>query len=119
MPSSVSVGSLPPRSCLIFLYSSAVMPCCRRVSGEMAGVMEVAMGNLYCRTLKLSEEGRFGGTRKKPLHPACAFEFRRETGPSGNIHTDEIHHRRDRGTHRPRQNRTGKGFDWDRRRPPS
>src|SRR5208282_5183584 len=44
MPSSVSVGSRPPRSCLIFSYSSGVRPCCRRVSGEKAEVKEVAMG---------------------------------------------------------------------------
>src|SRR5580692_10414664 len=44
MPSSVRVGSRPPRSCLIFSYSSEVKPCCRRVSGEKAEVKEVAMG---------------------------------------------------------------------------
>src|ERR1700722_3171183 len=49
MPSSVNVGSRPPRSCLIFSYSSVVRPCERRVSGEKAVVREVAMGKLYCR----------------------------------------------------------------------
>src|SRR5271168_2185966 len=44
MPSSVMVGSRPPRSCLIFSYSSGGRPCCRRVSGEKAEVREVAMG---------------------------------------------------------------------------
>jgi len=39
----VKVGSRPPRSCLIFSYSSGVRPCCRRVSGEKAEVKEVAM----------------------------------------------------------------------------
>src|ERR1700688_4301828 len=49
MPSSVSVGSRSPRSCLIFSYSSKVRPCCRSISGEKAEVMEVVMGKLYCR----------------------------------------------------------------------
>src|ERR1700691_4810771 len=56
MPSSVSVGSRCPRSCLIFSYSSAVRPCCRRVSREKAEVMEEVMGNLYCRILRPVEE---------------------------------------------------------------
>src|SRR5580692_1821760 len=43
MPSSVMVGSRPPRGCLIFSYSSSVRPCCRSVSGENAEVKEVAM----------------------------------------------------------------------------
>src|SRR5580704_6891367 len=51
IPSSVSVGSRLPRSCLIFSYSSGVRPCCWRVSGEKAGVKEVAMGYFYCRIL--------------------------------------------------------------------
>src|SRR5579872_2655550 len=46
MPSSVSVGSRSPRSCLIFSYSSDVRPCCRRVSGENAEVKEVGMEEL-------------------------------------------------------------------------
>src|ERR1700722_2675701 len=46
MPSSVRVGSRPPRSCLILSYSSEVKPCCRRVSGEKAEVKEVAMEEL-------------------------------------------------------------------------
>src|SRR5690349_16446153 len=55
MPSSVSVGSRPPSSFLIFSYSSGVSPCCRIVSGEMAGVKEVGMGrNFYCRILGCS-----------------------------------------------------------------
>src|ERR1700688_4853196 len=49
MPSSVSVGSRSPRSCLIFSYSSKVRPCCRSISGEKAEVMEAVMGKLYCR----------------------------------------------------------------------
>src|ERR1700690_3031532 len=44
MPSSVIVGSRPPRSCFIFSYSSRVRPCCRMVSGGKAEVKEVAMG---------------------------------------------------------------------------
>src|ERR1051325_2203350 len=53
MPSSVSVGSRPPRSCLIFSYSSGVSPCCRIVSGGKAAVKEVGMGrSFYCRILK-------------------------------------------------------------------
>src|SRR5215471_17240100 len=43
MPSSVIVGSRPPRSCLIFSYSPEVSPCCRIVSGEKAEVKEVGM----------------------------------------------------------------------------
>src|ERR1700722_4003426 len=46
MPSSVIVGSRSPRSCLIFSYSSAVRPCCRRVSGGKAEVKKVAMGRV-------------------------------------------------------------------------
>src|SRR5579859_4925125 len=46
MPSSVSVGSRPPRSCLIFSYSSGVRPCWRSISGEKAEVKEVAMGRV-------------------------------------------------------------------------
>src|SRR5580700_4746155 len=48
MPSSVIVGSRSPRSFLIFSYSSEVRPCCRRISGAKAGVMEVVMGKFYC-----------------------------------------------------------------------
>src|SRR5579859_925692 len=43
MPSSVRVGSRPPRSCLIFSYSSGVRPCWRMVSREKAEVKEVGM----------------------------------------------------------------------------
>src|ERR1700740_2160512 len=49
MPSSVSVGSRSPRSFFIFSYSSAVRPCCRSVSGEIAEVVEEFMGKFYCR----------------------------------------------------------------------
>src|ERR1700689_4060113 len=49
MPMSASVGSRPPSNFLIFSYSSEVRPCCRRVSGEKAEVMEVVMGKFYCR----------------------------------------------------------------------
>src|SRR6267378_2800133 len=59
MPSSVSVGSRSPRSCLIFSYSSEVRPCCRRISREKAGVVEVVMGKLYCRILKDDWVGLF------------------------------------------------------------
>src|SRR5579859_4419538 len=44
MPSSVRVGSRPPRSCLIFSYSSGVRPCWRMVSREQAGGKEVGIG---------------------------------------------------------------------------
>src|SRR6266851_8865357 len=43
MPSSVSEGSRPPRSCLIFSYSSSVRPCCRSVSGVKAWAEKVLM----------------------------------------------------------------------------
>src|ERR1039458_203107 len=66
MPSSVNVGSRCPRSSLIFSYSSDVRPCCRRVSGGKAEVMEVVMGNLYCRILQRGEEARFEGRRNPP-----------------------------------------------------
>src|SRR2546422_2023439 len=40
MPSSVNVGSHPPRSCLIFSYSSGVKPCSWTSSGVMTGVAD-------------------------------------------------------------------------------
>ena len=60
MPSSVRVGSRPPRSCLIFSYSSGVRPCCRRVSGEKAEVKEVAWEELLLSHLA----GRMGRTNR-------------------------------------------------------
>src|SRR5271170_3615007 len=51
MPSSVMVGSRPPRSCLIFSYSSGVRPCSRTISGVMARVEAVVIGKYYCRIL--------------------------------------------------------------------
>src|SRR6058998_3585368 len=55
MPSSVSVGSRPPRSCLIFSYSSAVRPCCRMVSGEKAELVGFGMErSFYCRISRRS-----------------------------------------------------------------
>src|SRR5580700_6026499 len=49
IPSSVMVGSRPPRSCLIFSYSSGVRPCSRTISGVMASVEAVVMRKYYCR----------------------------------------------------------------------
>src|SRR5579862_3423214 len=43
MPSSVSVGSRPPSSCLIFSYSSGVIPCSRTTSGVMTAVAAVVI----------------------------------------------------------------------------
>src|SRR5271169_2293927 len=40
MPSSVMVGSRPPRSCLIFSYSSGVRPCSRIISGVISKAEE-------------------------------------------------------------------------------
>src|SRR5246127_654378 len=60
MPSSVIVGSRPPRSCLIFSYSSGVSPCCWMVSGEKAEVKEVGMEELLLSHLA----GRMGRTNK-------------------------------------------------------
>src|SRR3954454_24111059 len=58
MPSSVSEGSRPPSSCLIFSYSSGVMPCSRTTSGVMTAVAAVViMGNFYCRISEI-EGGR-------------------------------------------------------------
>src|ERR1700758_2198535 len=56
IPSSVILGSRPPRSCLIFSYSSGVSPCCRMVSGEKAEVKEVGMEELLLSHLA----GRMG-----------------------------------------------------------
>src|SRR5215469_17591059 len=99
MPSSVMVGSRPPRSCLIFSYSSSVRPCCRIVSGEKAEVKEVGMEELYCRILGCNryrvlrrEEGPFS------RHPATILE-------------DEIDHRRYCGTYRSREDGAGKSVD--------
>src|SRR5208283_2338934 len=44
MPSSVRVGSRPPRSCLIFSNSSGVRPCSRIISGVTAAIAEVVIG---------------------------------------------------------------------------
>src|SRR5215831_16973402 len=66
MPSSVIVGSRPPRSCLIFSYSSSVRPCCRRTSGEKAEVKEVAMEELL-----LSHFSRQKGNRIAHLRLSC------------------------------------------------
>src|SRR5579859_1864598 len=67
MPSSVSVGPRPPRSCLIFSYSSGVRPCCRMVSGENAEVREVSMEELL-----LSHFGAVGGRPKSGHFQACS-----------------------------------------------
>src|SRR5579872_2732651 len=57
MPSSVMVGSRPPRSCLIFSYSSGVRPCCRIVSGEKVEFVGFDMGrSFYCRIFKLAKD---------------------------------------------------------------
>src|SRR5580765_5873536 len=98
MPSSVSVGSRPPRSCLIFSYSSSVRPCCRMVSGEKAEVKEVGMESLYCRILECgSDRGSWAGN--SGLEEPCLLGFSKH----------EIDYRRHRGTYRPRQNRAGQG----------
>src|SRR5712692_9473180 len=57
MPSSVSVGSRPPRSCLIFAYSSGVKPCSWTSSEVMTGVADRLIVGLedYCR---ISGRGR-------------------------------------------------------------
>src|SRR5277367_2133042 len=77
MPSSVRVGSRSPRSFLIFSYSSEVSPCCRRSSGEMAGVMEVVMGSLYCRILEALKEAEFGddGVDEAVYFPRTTNQF--------------------------------------------
>src|ERR1700752_3898496 len=49
MPSSVRLGSRPPRSFFIFSYSSEVSPCCRRVSGVIGEVRVFMEGKIYCR----------------------------------------------------------------------
>src|SRR5580698_5909140 len=71
MPSSVSVGSRSPRSCLIFSYSSGVRPCCRRISGVGAEVKAVGMRNFYCRILGRGWVGKAGReivrSNQKPL----------------------------------------------------
>src|SRR5581483_11951545 len=46
MPSSVMVGSRPPSSCLIFSYSSGVMPWSRMISGVIAGGAAVVIWEL-------------------------------------------------------------------------
>src|SRR5215469_11994018 len=69
MPSSVMVGSRPPRSCLIFSYSSSVRPCCRIVSGEKAAVREVCM-----RELLLSHFGP-RQVQGSPARPAAHFRW--------------------------------------------
>src|SRR5579885_2993607 len=57
MPSSVMVGSRPPRSCLIFSYSSGVRPCCRIVSGEKAEFVGFDMGrSFYCRIFNRAKD---------------------------------------------------------------
>src|SRR5205814_9798139 len=93
MPSSVSVGSRPPSSFLIFSYSSGVSPCCRIVSGEMAGVKEVGMGrNFYCRIVGCSWDR------------AAAKLVQSRTGSPARISGDDIHCGGHSRAHVPRQN---------------
>src|SRR6266849_1746062 len=56
MPSSVSVGSRPPSSCLIFSYSSGVSPCSWMSSGVMAGITDVVIGEVLLSHLARMEE---------------------------------------------------------------
>src|SRR5580692_3294096 len=71
MPSSVMVGSRPPRSCLIFSYSSGVRPCSRTISGVMARVVTVVMRRYYCRIWN----GRRKGVSSFPLSGAMSRQF--------------------------------------------
>src|SRR5271155_1123848 len=117
MPSSVSVGSRSPRSFLIFSYSSAVKPCCRRVSAEKAEVREVVMGKLYCRTSEAALEGSFGGVMRKFQATSCPSNPYAGYLPV-RFPPDEIHHCRNCRPHRPRQDGAGKGANRNRCRPP-
>src|SRR5579864_4873042 len=101
MPSSVSVGSRPPSSCLIFSYSSGVRPCCRIVSGEKAGVKEVSMGGASIVAFWAHPRidpwaGQFEPARRLFLLRFCGYE---------------IDYCRHRGAHRSRENGAGKGAD--------
>src|SRR5882757_10130337 len=86
MPSSVRVGSRPPRSSLIFSYSSGVRPCSRIISGVTDGIAEVVMtGKFYCRIL-----GEFlHADLRRVLHPLrdrhCPMQCRRPGKPTALI----------------------------------
>src|SRR3984957_7401974 len=100
MPSSVSVGSRFPSSCLIFSYSSDVRPCCRSTSGEKEEVIAVVMGSFYCRTCE--------GTRHQYLWTIRFFD----AGPtSGKIQANEGDHRGYGRAHRSWEDGPGQGFN--------
>src|SRR5208283_1122146 len=136
MPSSVRVGSRPPRSCLIFSNSSGVRPCSRIISGVMAigtiaevVIRESLLSHLHqlfacgivCveRTLlsaafdaNLLKAGRETDTKIKSGGQECP--------PCTSVYTvaDEVRHRWHRRTYRSRQDCTGEGPHRYRRRPP-
>src|SRR5437764_6057970 len=114
MPSSVSVGSRPPSSCLIFSNSSDVRPCSWMSSGVRARVADKFIGALkfYCRTATQIESSEFlpvGWPRAMPSNHADGEATLQKAADYTVL--DEIHHRRHGRTHRPRKNRADQSSD--------
>src|SRR6185295_1702815 len=58
MPSSVSDGSRPPSSCLIFSYSCGVMPCSRISSGVIEEFAVETMADFRLPIVSISDQSR-------------------------------------------------------------